>query len=416
MANGKLDLNKDLKFGTMNAIEDVNVANSGDRRRTSSLAALNSTTGCTYGKNSLSRRQRFNGIVVHKKQVQTPRYANRVALLGAYVASQPLAAGGEEAVDGDSTTGNPGPYKGAPYTIYKVYVPELEPRPAPKSFTDPVLHTYPDILTVPGRVDLSGLPLGAIVQITYEDPNRLYNPQIVDGDKGKYIMMNGYEEEQANTELMFMGARPGLMGDGSGPPTLPGQPPIPGPNDPYPPGLSAAAKEKKKKAEGERLMLYNDPKNLCTIGYGHLIHHGPCSEAKAKGKIPEEWLKGGLPPDGKNKTAPQPTMTKAEAIALFDKDMSRREEWLVKKLKATNNVKVTQNQFDAMWSAVFNSGEGNVSEFIIPHLAKSPPDYKGAAEAFTVYGNMGYRTEDHKEWLPGVNRLREKERTLFYKA
>ena len=213
MANGKLDLNKDLKFGTLNAIEDVNVANSGDRRRTSSLAALNSTTSRTYGKNSLRRRQRFNGIVVHKKQVQTPRYANRASLLSAYVASQPLEAGGEEATDGDRTTGNPQPYKGEPYTIYKVYVPELEPRPAPKSFTDPVLHTYPDIMAAPGRSDLNGLPLGAIVQITYEDPNRLYNPQLVDGDKSKYIMMNGYEVEQANTELMFMGGVPGLLGE-----------------------------------------------------------------------------------------------------------------------------------------------------------------------------------------------------------
>ena len=133
MANGKLDLSKDLKFGTLNAIEDVNVANSGDRRRTSSLTALNSTTSRTYGKNSLRRRQRFNGIVVHKKQVQTPRYANRASLLAAYVASQPLEAGGEEATDGDETTGNAQPYKGEPYTIYKVYVPELEPRPAPKS-------------------------------------------------------------------------------------------------------------------------------------------------------------------------------------------------------------------------------------------------------------------------------------------
>jgi hypothetical protein len=212
MANGKLDLNKDLKFGTMNAIEDTNVANSGDRRRTSSLAALNNTTSRTYGKNSLRRRQRFNGIVVHKKQVQTPRYQNRASLLSAYVASQPLEAGGEEAADGDSTTGNAQIFKGDPYTIYKVYVPELEPRPAPKSFTDPVLHTYPDIMATAGREDLNGLPLGAIVQITYEDPNRLYNPQLVDGDKSKFIMMAGYEEEQANVELMFAGGVPGLLG------------------------------------------------------------------------------------------------------------------------------------------------------------------------------------------------------------
>jgi hypothetical protein len=76
MADGKLDLKKDLKFGTLNPLEDVNVSNSGDRRRTDSLTALNSSIAQTYGKDTLRLRQRFNGIVVHKKQVQTPRYQN----------------------------------------------------------------------------------------------------------------------------------------------------------------------------------------------------------------------------------------------------------------------------------------------------------------------------------------------------
>jgi len=213
MADGKLDLNKDLKFGTLNSIEDQNVANSGDRRRTSSLAALNSTTGRTYGKNSLRRRQRFNGIVVHKKEIQTPRYQNRTSLLRSFVASSPLESDSDASGStSEDTTGNALSPMGNPYTIYKVYIPELEPRPAPKSFTDPILHTYPDIMATAGRADLNGLPLGAIVQVVYEDPNRLYNPQIVDGDKNKFVYMAGYDEEQANLELMFAGGQPGLLG------------------------------------------------------------------------------------------------------------------------------------------------------------------------------------------------------------
>ena len=420
MANGKLDLNKDLKFGTLNAIEDVNVANSGDRRRTSSLSALNSTTSRTYGKNSLRRRQRFNGIIVHKKQVQTPRYQNRASLLSGYVASQPLEAGGEEAADGDGTTGNAQIFKGAPYTIYKVYVPELEPRPAPKSFTDPVLHTYPDIMAASGRADLNGLPLGAIVQVTYEDPNRLYNPQIVDGDKDKYIMMAGYEQEQANTELMFAGGVPGLMGDGSGATPLPGQPPIPGPDDPYPTKISDGARSKKRQAESVSLKLYNDPYGYCTIGIGHLVDGlNSCQTLKDNGsaKLKPEWQAGGIPPDGNNTKAPNETMTNAQAEALFTADIAVREKGLVNALKNANNAKVTQNQFDALWSAVFNAGQGNVTKNIIkPYLAQDPPDYKGAAEAFTVYGKMGYWQPGHERHLAGLSRLREKERALFYKA
>ena len=213
MADGKLDLKKDLKFGTLNSIEDQNVANSGDRRRTSSLAALNSTTGRTYGKNSLRRRQRFNGIVVHKKEIQTPRYQNRTSLLRSFVASSPLESDSDASGStSEDTTGNALSPMGNPYTIYKVYIPELEPRPAPKSFTDPILHTYPDIMATAGRADLNGLPLGAIVQVVYEDPNRLYNPQIVDGDKNKFVYMAGYDEEQHDFELMFAGGQPGLLG------------------------------------------------------------------------------------------------------------------------------------------------------------------------------------------------------------
>ena len=221
MADGKLDLKKDLKFGTLNPLEDVNVSNSGDRRRTDSLTALNSSIAQTYGKDTLRLRQRFNGIVVHKKQVQTPRYQNKASLLQAFIATAPLEGAATEtsAPGPGNTTGNLKPYSGQPYTIYKVYIPELEPRPAPKSFTDPTLHTYPDIMVSPGRPDLNGLPLGAIVQVIFEDPNRLYNPQIVDGDKDKFVYMAGYDVEQANLELMFAGGQPGLLGDSSGPVT-----------------------------------------------------------------------------------------------------------------------------------------------------------------------------------------------------
>ena len=134
MADGKLDLKKDLKFGVLNPLEDANVSNSGDRRRTSSLTALNNTTSRAYGKNSLRRVQRFNGIIVHKKQVQTPRYQNRALLLQGYVASQPLEAAATDTSSSSTATsaGNLQPYSGNPYTIYKVYIPELEPRPAPK--------------------------------------------------------------------------------------------------------------------------------------------------------------------------------------------------------------------------------------------------------------------------------------------
>ena len=203
MTAGKLDLQKDLKFGTLNAIEDQNIRNSGDRRRTSSLQALNASMREEYDPDTLHDIELFRGIIVHKKKVQTPRYQNRTSLLAGYVASQPLEGAETEGPGSGPTTGNAQVFKGEPYSIYKVYVPELEPRPAPTNFTDPILHTYPDIIPPPGRPDLADLPLGALVDITYEDPARLYNPTIVEGTGDSFIMMAGYEDEQANTQFMF---------------------------------------------------------------------------------------------------------------------------------------------------------------------------------------------------------------------
>ena len=423
MTAGKLDLSKDLKFGTLNALEDVNVSNSGDRRRTSSLASLNSSTAKAYSKNSLRRRQRFNGIVVHRRKITMPRYSDRMSLLETYVASSgnPQETGTSgSAVPEEESTGVSQSYQTAGRTAYKVYIPELEPRPAPASDTDPVLRTYPDVFAVSGRPDLEMHPIGAVVEVIYEDPNRLFNPQIAEGHKDRFILMANFEASQTNQEL-WAGAVPSVMGDGTGPPFLPGFPARAHPDAPYITKMSEAARTKKRKAESMMLKLYNDPYGLCTIGIGHLVDgHKSCQTLKDEGsvRLKAEWLKGGLPKDGKNTRAPNETMTADEAEALFIKDIESREETLVSALKNANNVKVTQNQFDALMSAVFNSGQGNVNKHIIkPHLReKNPPDLKGAAEAFTVYGRMGYYREGHEKHLPGLIRLREKERTLFYQA
>mgnify|MGYP003641504594 CR=1 FL=1 len=212
MASGKLDLEKDLKFGTLNDIEDKNVRNSGDRRRTSSLQALNASMRAEYDPNTLEDIDIFRGIVVHKRQIQTPRYQNRTSLLRSFVASAPDLPP-EASASIENTTGNDRSPKAESYTAYKVYVPEMDPRPAPSSFTDPILHTYPDVLTPPGREDLKDLPLGAIVEIMYEDPDRLFNPSITEGTGETFIRMAGYQEEQNNTQLMFGNGPVQLMSD-----------------------------------------------------------------------------------------------------------------------------------------------------------------------------------------------------------
>ena len=211
MAAGKLDLAKDLKFGTLNALQDTNVNNSGDRRRTSSLSSLNASAAKAYSRDTLRGSQRFNGIIVHKRLITSPRYSDRMSLLQSYVATAP-----DTVAPGDAGSGNPLPYQNAGRTAYKVYIPELEPRPAPNSATDPILKTYPDVFAAPGREELENLPLGAVVEVSYEDPERLYNPKIVDGNKEQYVLLANYEAEQSDLKLMFGNGHKGLMGNAPG--------------------------------------------------------------------------------------------------------------------------------------------------------------------------------------------------------
>ena len=216
MANGKLDLSTDLEFGTLNALEDVNVSNSGDRRRTSSLSALNATTARTYGKDALRRKQRFNGIVVHRRTTTMPRYSDRMGLLETYVASSGTPAdteGSGSTTESDASSGLQQSYQIGGRTIYKVYIPELEPRPAPTGPNDPILNTYPDMFASPGRPDLEKLPIGGVVEVVYEDRNRLFNPQIVEGHKDRFVLLQNFESAQTNQEL-WDGATASLIGGG----------------------------------------------------------------------------------------------------------------------------------------------------------------------------------------------------------
>lgn len=97
---------------------------------------------------------------------------------------------------------------------------------------------------------------------------------------------------------------------------------------------------------------YRDQGGLWTIGYGHLIKKG--------------------------ETFKEP-MTHEEGLDLLAKDMAAAE-------KAVNTVRValTQNQFDALVSLVFNIGGGNFSASTL--LRKlNDADYEGAANQFKAW-------------------------------
>jgi lysozyme len=88
--------------------------------------------------------------------------------------------------------------------------------------------------------------------------------------------------------------------------------------------------------EGFRGRLYNDPAagHHCTIGFGHLVHHGPCN-----GSEPKEFRRG---------------ITREQALALLRRDVASAASAVRRYI----NVPLRQNEFDALSSFAFNLGGG----------------------------------------------------------
>jgi GH24 family phage-related lysozyme (muramidase) len=90
--------------------------------------------------------------------------------------------------------------------------------------------------------------------------------------------------------------------------------------------------------EGFRAELYNDAAGHCTIGYGHLVHHGRCD-----GSEPAEFRKG---------------ITREQALDLLLEDAAQAADAVNRNVQ----VALSQDQFDALVSFVFNVGAGAFGE------------------------------------------------------
>ena len=108
----------------------------------------------------------------------------------------------------------------------------------------------------------------------------------------------------------------------------------PKPKPAKPRGLSTRGAKFIGRFEGFRGALYNDAAGHCTIGYGHLVHHGRCN-----GKEPAEFRAG---------------ISEKRAAELLQQDAAVAAAEVVKNV----NVALNQAQFDALVSFVFNLGGG----------------------------------------------------------
>jgi len=130
-----------------------------------------------------------------------------------------------------------------------------------------------------------------------------------------------------------------------------------------------------KQFEGLRLARYLDAVGKPTIGYGHLI-------------LPHERF-----------TRP---LTPAEAEALLRRDLRGAELNLRKLLR----VPVTQQQFDALMSFVFNLGAGRLRSSTLLRYLNAGACTR-AADQFLVWNKAGGKP------LAGLTKRRQAERALF---
>lgn len=148
---------------------------------------------------------------------------------------------------------------------------------------------------------------------------------------------------------------------------------------------------------------YNDPApgRHCTVGFGHLIHLGPCTLTD----FLAVWVRG---------QASAGRLTRPEAMALLSQRLAQRYEPPVRSLFRRGSAlagKFNQHRFDALVSFVYNLGPGAVTcvsggfETLCRALRSHDPASVG--DALLRYSTAGGVV------LPGLVRRRGAERTLF---
>ena len=183
---GKLRLDQ-IPFGTLNNISDAG-GPSTDRRRTDPLEFLRLSTEEAYGRDALANKDSFEGIVIAKREITFPSVRNKSALFKDFIIKNAQESEESEGSDAAETADYP-------TFVYKVYIPELEPRPAPRGTNDPIIATYSDVYSDVTPTEI-GIEIGSIVRVIYEDVGSLYGAKI-SSIVGPPIQLAGYEQAQS---------------------------------------------------------------------------------------------------------------------------------------------------------------------------------------------------------------------------
>ena len=197
----------DVKFGVLNPMGDSGIDDSFDRRRSTLVNYLQKVISDAYQIDILKKIDVYQGIVVasyEKKRVATPDPGSKLQEFS-------------KASIGDVIKNLT---KSKTVTVYKVYIPEIEPRPAPKSSQDPVIRTYQDVLP-----DLNMFPdklfgqqkfeIGQVVGVRFTDFENLSDPRIVSA--GEVLDIEDFDKADGGggTESAHSNGRPQRSSPGS---------------------------------------------------------------------------------------------------------------------------------------------------------------------------------------------------------
>lgn len=128
---------------------------------------------------------------------------------------------------------------------------------------------------------------------------------------------------------------------------------------------------------------YNDAAGHATVGYGHLIHRGPVTDADRK-----HWGR----------------MTREEGLALLRKDAQVAADAVYSRVRPRI---LSQSRFDALVSFTYNVGVGAFEQSTLLKRLNSGRSRAGAHDEFLKWDKAGGRT------LVGLQRRRVSEARLF---
>ncbi len=135
-----------------------------------------------------------------------------------------------------------------------------------------------------------------------------------------------------------------------------------------------------KRHEGLELTAYlPTPNDKWTIGYGH-------TKTAKKGMVISEY----------------------QAEELLRQDLA----WVEDCIKRLVKVPLSQNQYDAVASLIFNIGEGNFSKSSVLRFINEGK-FAEAADSFRMWNKQRNKSTGQLEVLRGLTRRREEERMLF---